>query len=104
MIKPKSPGSVLWWSYLKPNNITQEQLSKETELPLSVIEGIINEEQSVTDNIAEKLSKYFGTTKNYWLDIQFRFDLWVKNTIFNELMKDKMEQLAKDAMEWYFKQ
>lgn len=101
--KPSHPGSVLWFNFLNPNNITPEQLSRETEIPLSVIEGIINEEQSVTDNIAEKFAEYFGTSVGYWTDIQARYDIWISYTgsIQSEEETEKMDAIVAELMDKY---
>jgi addiction module HigA family antidote len=99
--KPSHPGSVLWFNFLNPNNITPEQLSRETEIPLSVIEGILNEEQSVTDNIAEKFAEYFGTSVGYWTDIQARYDMWIKCNIRSEEEIEKMNAIVAEMMDKY---
>ncbi len=99
--KPSHPGSVLWFNFLNPNNITPEQLARETEIPLSVIEGILNEEQSVTDNIAEKFAEYLGTSVGYWTDIQARYDLWFQCNVRTEEEEERLKRITESVMEKY---
>ncbi len=74
-IEPASPGEVLREEFLKPMNITAYRLAKELHIPQSRISDIINGKRGVTADTAMRFAMYFGTTPQFWLNIQNQFDL-----------------------------
>lgn len=75
---PTHPGEILFEEFLKPLNLSQEQLVKHlgggwTQPKLS---DIINKKRRVTDSIALDFADVFGTTVKFWLILQLRYDLW----------------------------
>ncbi len=69
------PGEILKEEFLIPLNITRYRLSKETKIPQTAISDIIKGKRRVTAPIALRISKYFGTTPQFWLGLQDDFDL-----------------------------
>lgn len=62
--------------YLNEQNFSQEEFSKRYNIPLEVIKG----EQSISINIAKKLSCIIGTSTKYWLNLQKEYDKLVCKT------------------------
>jgi addiction module HigA family antidote len=62
--------------YLKPMGLTQRDLAEEIHVPYQRINDIINGRRGVTLSTALRLSKYFGTSVDYWMNIQLRWDLY----------------------------
>jgi addiction module HigA family antidote len=62
--------------YLKPMGLTQRELAEEIRVPYQRINDIINGRRGVTLSTALRLSKYFGTSVDYWMNIQLRWDLY----------------------------
>lgn len=77
ILKPITPGEILLEEFLIPNNISQEQLSRDIDVPKSRISAIVHGRRSVTADTALRLSAYFGTTAEFWLNLQDSFDLRV---------------------------
>ncbi len=76
---PTHPGEILLEEFLKPLKLSQEQLVKHlggawTQPKLS---EIINKKRRVTESIALDFADVFGTTAEFWLNLQYRFDLWI---------------------------
>ena len=69
------PGEVLKDEFLVPMNMTVTFLSLETRIPEDRIYRIINGQSPVTAEIAIRLSKFFGTTSEFWLNLQNLYDL-----------------------------
>lgn len=55
--------------------ITAYKLAKETFIPQSRISEILKSNRSITPDTAMRLSRYFGTTAQYWLNLQSSYDL-----------------------------
>ena len=69
------PGEILDEEFLKPLGITQYRLAKEIGVPQTRISAILKKQRSITTDTALRLSKYFGTTARFWLNLQIEFDL-----------------------------
>ncbi len=74
-LTPISPGEVLNEEFLKPMNITAYRLANITHMPQSRISNIIKGTRRITADTAMRLSKAFGTTPEFWLNLQNRYDI-----------------------------
>ena len=74
--KPTSPGEILSEEFLKPLGISQKELSQRLGCDSKVINRIVNEQTSVTPEMATKLAVEFNTTPDFWLNAQMAKDLW----------------------------
>ena len=74
-LKNIHPGEVLREEFLIPLNISAYQLSKSIGVNESRISQIVNEKRSITCDTALRLSKFFGTTVNFWLNLQNAYDI-----------------------------
>ena len=82
------PGEVLAEEFLKPMGISAYRLAKETGIPQTRFSQIIKAKRRVTADTALRLSKYFGTTAQFWLGLQDDYDLEEEqNRIGDELSK-----------------
>jgi addiction module HigA family antidote len=73
-IKKPLPGDVLFYLYMKPNNIKQRELSDATGLDIATINRIIQGKGVITPRVALAFSKYFNNDKFYWMHIQNEYD------------------------------
>lgn len=69
------PGEILKEEFLEPMNITAYRLAKETDIPQTRISEIIHGKRSITADTAIRFSKFFGTTAEFWLNLQNLYDL-----------------------------
>ncbi len=69
------PGEVLLEEFLKPMSISAYRLAKETNLPQTRISEIVKGKRRVTADTALRVSKFFGTTPQFWLGLQGDYDL-----------------------------
>jgi len=75
LLAPLHPGEVLREEYLVPLGINPYELAASMRVSRVHVERLLREEISVTLDTALRLGAYFGTTPEFWLDIQVRFDL-----------------------------
>lgn len=80
---PIHPGEILIEEFLKPLNITQNQLAKDISVPSRRIRDIVSGERSISADTAIRLSRYFGLSERFWLNLQANYDLAVE--------KDKLD-------------
>ena len=69
------PGEILREEFLKPMKISAYKLSKEIFIPQGRISEIIHNKRRITADTALRLSKYLGTTAQFWMGLQNDFDL-----------------------------
>lgn len=69
------PGEVLREEFLQPLGVSRNKLSRETGLPLSAVSAIASEQRAVTADTALRLARFFGTSAEFWLNLQSAYDL-----------------------------
>ena len=74
--KPTLPGEVLLEEFLDPMNLSQAALAKHINVDYKVVNRIVNGRSSLTPDIALRLSKVFGTTSEFWLNLQQKVDIY----------------------------
>lgn len=75
------PGEILREEYLAPLGLKAYSLARHLGVPRTRIERIAAEQTSVTPDTALRLARYFGTTPNFWLNMQAAFDLSKEATL-----------------------
>jgi addiction module HigA family antidote len=69
------PGEILQLEFLEPLNITPYRLSKDIGVTQTRISEIISGKRSITADTALRLSRYFGNSPQFWLNLQTQYDL-----------------------------
>ena len=69
-----TPGEILLEEFLKPMGITQYRLAKDIGVPQRRISEIIAGKRAVTADTGLRLSRYFGTSDEFWTGLQLSFD------------------------------
>ena len=72
---PSHPGEVLQELYLIPLGLTSYMLAKRIHVPRTRIERLVKGVTSLTADTAMRLAKVFGTTAEYWMNLQRAWDL-----------------------------
>jgi addiction module HigA family antidote len=73
---PTHPGEMLSEEFLTPMKITQRQLAIAVNIPYRKINEIVNQRRAMTPAMALRLSKFFGMSADFWMNIQLRWDLY----------------------------
>lgn len=74
-LPPIHPGEQLREEFMKPMGLSAYRLAKAIDVPISRIQALIDERRSVTGDTALRLGRYFGTTPEFWLNMQRDCDL-----------------------------
>lgn len=81
-MQPIHPGEVLLEEFLKPMGISQYRLAKDINVPARRINEIVQSKRDISADTALRLSRYFGMSERFWINLQARYDL--------EVEKDKL--------------
>lgn len=69
------PGEILEKEFLKPMGITAYRLAKDVKVQQTRISQIVKQERGITADTAIRFAKYFGTTPEFWMNLQREYDL-----------------------------
>jgi len=72
---PVHPGEILREEFLVPLGLSSYALSKAIDVPRTRIERLAHEKTAMTPDTALRLARYFGTTAEFWLNLQVGYDL-----------------------------
>jgi len=70
-----SPGEMLTEEFLKPLGMTQNQLALDLRVPANRIGQIVRGTRAISPDTALRLSRYFGNSPEFWLNLQQAYDL-----------------------------
>ena len=79
--EPTHPGEMLREEFLLPMNITQRELADAIHVPYQRINELVNKKRGVTPSTALRLSKFFGVSPDFWLNLQMRSELFKAKNI-----------------------
>ncbi len=74
-LPPIHPGEILREEFLEPLGLSQSGLAIALRTPLQRVHDIVHGRRAITVDTAVRLATYFGTTPEFWLNLQMRFDL-----------------------------
>jgi addiction module HigA family antidote len=69
------PGEILREEFLVPMGMTAHALSQALRVPANCVGDILKGKRAVTPNTALRLGRYFGTSAEFWLNLQAMHDL-----------------------------
>jgi len=76
-MRPIHPGEILREEFLLPLAMSAHALAMELKVPAPRINDIVRERRAITPDTALRLARYFGTTPQFWLNLQTSYDLKV---------------------------
>jgi addiction module HigA family antidote len=74
-LPPMHPGEMLREEFLLPLSLSSGKVAKAAGIPRTRIERIVREETGITADTALRLGKVLGTTAEFWLNLQARYDI-----------------------------
>ena len=88
------PGEILDEEFLKPLALTQYKLANDIAVPRRRINEIVHGERAVSVDTALRLARYFGTSPEFWLNLQSRYDLLEQGSRLGKKIHKEVKQLA----------
>ena len=85
---PTHPGEMLLKEFLAPMGITQQQLANQIKVPYQRVNELVNQRRSLTPGTALRLSKAFGNSPDFWLNLQLRWDLYQAQSKEAKILRD----------------
>jgi antitoxin HigA-1 len=97
-LMPVHPGEVLLEEFLKPMNLSQNQVALALRVPARRINEIIHGKRRITADTALRLARYFNMSPRFWLGLQMDYDLdVVEDEIGEQLKKEVIVMASKEG-------
>src|SRR4030043_1895542 len=93
---PTHPGEMLIEEFLKPMGMSQQQLARQIRVPYQRVNELRNRRRGITPATALRLSRLFGNTPDFWMNLQLRWDLYRAQAKEAEILK-KIEPIQNGA-------
>jgi addiction module HigA family antidote len=90
---PIHPGEILAEEFLGPLGITQHKLAVAIGVPPRRINEIVHGTRRISADTALRLSRYFGTSERFWMNLQGRYDLETERDRLGSIL-DEIQPLA----------
>jgi addiction module HigA family antidote len=89
-LAPIHPGEVLMEDFIQGFGITQNKLAVSIGVPPRRINEIVHGKRSITADTALRLARYFGTSAQFWLNLQDHYDLDIEQ----DQIQDQLDAIA----------
>ena len=74
-LPPMHPGEMLREEFLKPLGLSAGRVAKACGVPRTRIERIMREELGISGDTAVRLGRFFGTSPEFWMNLQARYEV-----------------------------
>jgi addiction module HigA family antidote len=93
-LPPIHPGEILLEEFLRPMGITPYRLARAIKVDPRRIHAIIHGERSISPETALRLSRYFGMSEQFWMNLQSRYDLEIEKDLHGKKIAAEVEEVA----------
>ena len=96
-LSPVHPGEILLEEFLRPMGLSQYRLAKDIGVPARRINEIVHGQRAISADTALRLSRFFGMSERFWLNLQVRYDLEVEKDRLGDRLDNEVHQLPSDV-------
>ena len=90
IMPPVHPGETLREDFLKPLNLSANRLAIELLVPVTRVNDIARGKRAISADTALRLARYFGTTPQFWMNLQANYDLAIAQDIRGSEIADRI--------------
>ncbi len=88
------PGEMLEEEFMKPNGLSSNALAQALHVPANRITAIVKGQRAITADTALRLSRYFGTTAEFWINLQKDYELRIARNASAAEIDKSIEPIA----------
>ena len=90
LLPPIYPGEILREEFLVPLGLSINQLARDLCIPVTRVSEIVNERRGITADTALRLSRYFGTTPQLWINLQTAYELEIAERASGDIIYQRI--------------
>lgn len=83
-IPPVHPGEILKVEFLEPLDLSVNALSQAIKVPRTRLNDIVRGRRGITADTAMRLARYFGTSAQFWMNLQSHYELEVAEEAYGD--------------------
>ena len=92
-----TPGEILRDEFMVEYDLSQNRLALGLNVPASIVNRVVNNKLRITAGMALRLARYFGTTAQFWMNLQTSYDLRVAEREKWAHVRDTVSPVRKTA-------
>lgn len=89
-LAPIHPGEILLTEFLEPMGISQYRVARDINVPARRINEIVHGTRRISADTALRLSRYFGMSEKFWINLQSHFDLEEQRDLLGDRLKKEV--------------
>jgi len=93
ILAPVHPGEVLLEEFMLPLNLSQYRVAKDISVPPRRINQIVHGQRAISADTALRLGRYFGTSPQFWLNLQAHYDIEIQRDILSNSLEKEVHPL-----------
>jgi len=91
VMPPVHPGEMLREDFLKPLGLSVNRLAMDLHVPVPRMNDIVRGRRSITADTALRLGKYFGTSAQFWLNLQSNYELELAQDLVGAQIENQVQ-------------
>ncbi len=96
-LMPVHPGEILSEEFLKPMDLSENDIALALRVPARQIKEIIHGKRQITADTALRLARYFNVSPRFWLGLQMDYDLDVAEDAVGDQLKKEVAVLVREG-------
>jgi addiction module HigA family antidote len=92
---PMHPGRVLELEFLEPLEMTPYRLARSIGAPPPRVYDIVRGKRGISADTALRLARFFGTSPQFWMNLQAHYDLEVEEERVGETVEKEVQPLVR---------
>lgn len=93
LLEPIHPGEILLEDFIKPFNLSINQLAREIDVPAGRISEIVNGRRAITADTALRLGRFFGVSPEIWSGLQTDYELRLAMRRISNILETRIHPL-----------
>lgn len=93
LLDPIHPGEILLEDFMKPFNLSINQLAREIDVPAGRVSEIVNGKRAITADTALRLGRFFGVSPEIWTGLQTDYELRIAKRKIGNILETRIHPL-----------
>ena len=97
-LAPITPGEILRDEFMAEYDLSQNRLAIALKVPVSLVNRVVNNKYRINADFALRLAAYFGTSAQFWMNVQSSYDLRVAERINGARVKKEIRPVQEERV------
>lgn len=96
-LEPITPGEILRDEFMAEYALSQNRLAIALNVPVSLINRVVNNKYRLNADLALRLAAYFGTSAQFWMNLQTSYDLRIAERLSGAKVKKEIQPVQEEV-------